>query len=89
MPCCRLLLVLVARCGRLLGVPGPLGRRFLISLLSTLSSLIWGTPQSHPFLPRVGVVVPSPFRHLGVLLRVLEGRCIPSLLSPLADLVVF
>ena len=40
------------------------------------------------FLPRVRVVVPSPFRHLGVL-RVLEGHCNPSLLSPLTDLVVF
>ena len=34
----------------ILGAPGPGGRRFSINLLSTLSSLMGGKRQSHPFL---------------------------------------
>ena len=40
-PCCRLVLILIVRCGRL-GVTGPGGHRFSIHFLSTQSSVVGG-----------------------------------------------
>ena len=59
--CC--FLALIVRCGHLLGVPGPGGRRFSLPLSSTLSSLVRGRQQSRPPLFGSGLC-PSSYSSL-------------------------